>query len=39
VFGRVDELLTAYAAAPRSEGLANGSSGQSNVVAAGSRFK
>jgi alanine-synthesizing transaminase len=33
VFGRIDELLTAYAAAPR------GDSGQSNVVSAGNRFK
>jgi alanine-synthesizing transaminase len=32
VFGRIDELLTAYAAAPRGEG-------QSNVVSAGNRFK
>ncbi|HEY6924899.1 MAG TPA: aminotransferase class I/II-fold pyridoxal phosphate-dependent enzyme [Steroidobacteraceae bacterium] len=32
VFGRIDELLTAYAASPRGEG-------QSNVVAAGNRFK
>jgi alanine-synthesizing transaminase len=30
VFGRMDELLTAYATAPR---------GESNVVEAGSRFK
>jgi alanine-synthesizing transaminase len=33
VFGRIDELLTAYAAAPR------GDAGQGNVVAAGNRFK
>jgi alanine-synthesizing transaminase len=40
VFGRIDELLTAYAAAPRGgEGLAQGASGQNNVVAAGNRFK
>ena len=39
VFGRVDELLTAYAAAPRGEGLSPGASGQSNVVSAGNRFK
>ena len=32
VFGRIDELLTAYSAAPRGDG-------QSNVVAAGNRFK
>jgi len=32
VFGRIDELLMAYAAAPRGDG-------QSNVVAAGNRFK
>ena len=32
VFGRVDELLTAYASAPRGEG-------QNNVVDAGNRFK
>jgi len=39
VFGRIDELLTAYAAAPRGEPLAQGSPGQNNVVAAGNRFK
>ena len=39
VFGRVDELLTAYATAPRGEGLSPGTSGQSNVVSAGNRFK
>jgi alanine-synthesizing transaminase len=32
VFGRIDELLTAYASAPRG-------GGQSNVVEAGNRFK